>query len=225
MLATRIENLRDRTIIIILLGSAVGASLLSLVVDIIRDPNPIVWMQNWLENFSTEMFGAFLTFVLIEVIFHSRQQREAEDRATRELKERLVREMGSTDNGFAWRAVRELAAKKWLYDGTARGASLWRANLQDVYLTNADLQGADLNRANLRGAKLTKANLCGARLLDADLLEVRLDGAQFDEETVLPDGENWTPETDWGRFIDRMHPQFWRSANRKSPAYGRQKQG
>lgn len=42
------------------------------------------------------------------------------------------------------------------------------------------------------------ANLQGANLL----------AAWFDEDTVLPDGTKWVPDTDMERFTDPDHPDF-----------------
>jgi hypothetical protein len=63
--------------------------------------------------------------------------------------------------------------------------------------------------ANLQGANLSYANLQGAVLEDAEL----------NETTILPDGTQWTPDTDLKRFTDPKHPNFWRSDEPDSPAY------
>jgi uncharacterized protein YjbI with pentapeptide repeats len=96
----------------------------------------------------------------------------------------------------------ELANLKW--------ASLSRANLQDVSFSYADLQWSQLQFTKLQGANLSNANLRRAYLEDAE----------FDEKTTLPDDSKWTPDTDMRRFTDPQHPQFWRSDNPDSPAYG-----
>jgi uncharacterized protein YjbI with pentapeptide repeats len=83
-----------------------------------------------------------------------------------------------------------------LHEANLRGADLFEANLQEANLKGANLQGADLLGANLRGADLFKANLQGAKLEGSEWL-VR---AEFDENTILPDGSHWTPETDMTRF-------------------------
>ncbi|RMF77697.1 MAG: pentapeptide repeat-containing protein [Chloroflexi bacterium] len=216
----RFREISNRTVILLLTGMSIAASVGSLIVNLANGQSPSQWFQGWLQNFSTEMVGALLTFVLLQLIVEERRRREELSRAEHERKEQLIREMGSIDNGIAIRAVRELGAKKWLYDGTLVGASLWRANLQDCYLTAANLRNADLNRANFRDAKLVNACLQGARLFDADLQGARLDNAQFDEETILPDGSNWSPDVDMECFTNPEHPKFWRSKYPKSPAYG-----
>lgn len=63
---------------------------------------------------------------------------------------------------------------------------LWGAELEGQNLSRADLSGANLSRANLKGADLKGSNLKGATMLltrvDCDLLE----GARYNERTVLP---------------------------------------
>ena len=80
-----------------------------------------------------------------------------------------------------------------------RGASLEEADLEGAHLQRANLQGADLSYANLQGADLSEANLRGTDLIEAI----------FDEDTTLPDGKKWTPDTDMARFTDPNHPDFW----------------
>jgi hypothetical protein len=104
------------------------------------------------------------------------------------------------------------------------GAHLCEANMRNIVLTEANLAGANLNgaylpdarldRANLSGAKLQGINLWGARLHGAnlqgtDMREALLYRAQFDIETILPDGTCWTAETDMSRFTDPQHMHFW----------------
>jgi hypothetical protein len=256
----RLSNLSNRAVLGILLAVALASSGLSLVVNIVNnvDTSP-AWWVSWLQNFSTEMFGAFLTFVLIELIVGGREKRRDTERATAELKERLIRQMGSRVNEEATRAVEELEAHGWLHDGSLQSVGLLLANLQGVrmwaaelkwaYLRNANLQEADLAGANLQQADLVFTNLLGANLRvvnlqqarisepnlqkaclintnlkgtgleGSDLQEAEIENAQFDENTILPDYSNWTPNTDMHRFTNPTHPQFWRSDEPRSPAY------
>jgi hypothetical protein len=98
-------------------------------------------------------------------------------------------------------------------------AALWGANLQDARLGNAKLQRADLQKANLQGADfwnayfanadLRGAKLEGANLRWADLQGAQLTAATFDQSTILPNGEFWTPETDMQRFTDPTSSDFF----------------
>jgi hypothetical protein len=127
----------------------------------------------------------------------------------------------------------------WLSEANLQGAHLHIANLKSAWLSEANLQGAQLVGANLEGAWLSEANLQGANLQRANLVNAILEGAnltgtdlegaaligglnpamwsitfspaaRFDENTILSDGTNWTPDADTARFTDPKHPDFWR---------------
>jgi len=82
----------------------------------------------------------------------------------------------------------------------------------------AELRQASLRGADLRGAQLSKARLQSAILYEANLQDDVLTDAQFDEKTVLPNGERWTPETELARYTNAAHLDFWRSDDPQSPA-------
>jgi uncharacterized protein YjbI with pentapeptide repeats len=89
-------------------------------------------------------------------------------------------------------------------------ANLQKADLGSVNLFHADLARANLQRAYLGEANLQKVNLERADLRGADLWEANLQEANLSQDTTLPDGTNWTPDTDMARFTDPKHPDFWR---------------
>ncbi len=93
-----------------------------------------------------------------------------------------------------------------------QGVSLPFADLSGAYLEYSNLQETWLSFVNLQGAELDNANLQGARRLSES-------GWQMDEETCLPDGQSWKPDTDLTRFTNSDHPDFWRSDDPESPAY------
>ncbi len=218
-LRNRLMNLTNWQVLgillIVSLGLGVGSALLALLDGSNTAPG---WLSGWLQNLSSEMLGAFLTFVLLELLVRRRDE-----------KERLMRQMHSKDNGLALQAVAELGAQGWLTDGSLNGANLVTANLANVHMWDAMLKSADLHGANLSGAKLERCNLSGANLWNANLeraylANVNLEGAdlfhasltklylldvEFDRATRLPDGSYWTPETDLTRYVDPAHPQFF----------------
>ena len=131
-------------------------------------PNLVAGWEQEFEDFYANISASLVTITITVLTIDWLNER----RADQQLKAQLIREMGSTDNGIALRAVRELRAHGWLEDGSLRGAYLFRANLQ-----NAELRLADLRGSNLHAANLQEANLYGADLRDADLLDIDLRGA------------------------------------------------
>lgn len=121
------------------------------------------WWSGFWQNFSAEMFGVFLTFILFEQIINRRA-----------LKRSLVRQMRSRAKDAAVRAVYELREEGWLEDGALRGGRFARVNLQGADLRFARLEGADMGWANLEGACL-----CGAELEGAALREAHLEGVDL----------------------------------------------
>ncbi len=163
---------------VLILGALLVGALIpsSLSLAITRD-----W-PGLLLNLGSEMGGAFITFILLDLIIASRDQKEARERKLGDLKARLTHKLGSSLNTEARRAAEELRMLGWLTDGTLEGVELIGANLEGVDLRRAVLRGARLYRANLQGARLYEADLRGAFLTGADLSgatmgRVRLDGA------------------------------------------------
>lgn len=132
-------------------------------------------------NLGTELIGAFVTFMLLTVLWGTLEKQVDQETKDSKLKQQLIREMGSPDNGIALRAVEELRAQGWLVDGSLKRANLEGANLKGANLANADLTNAILWSANLEDARMTHAILAGAylewtNLKDADLREADLSG-------------------------------------------------
>lgn len=108
-----------------------------------------------------------------------------------------------------------------LRSANLQGAKLWSANLKEANLQSANLHGAKFGIAELQKIgldlhleNLRRANLEGADLTDANLETVDLTNADFDQHTILPNGDKWNSDTDLRRFTDPAHLNFWRS-----PAY------
>lgn len=95
-----------------------------------------------------------------------------------------------------------------LGDCTLEHSNLANANLGEAKLKKADLRRASLYDAELEQACLDGADLCGSYLLYANLRDASLQETRFDEATVLPDGTNWTSNTDMSRFTEAQHPDF-----------------
>ena len=80
------------------------------------------------------------------------------------------------------------------------GAFLWHVDFRNAQLGKVYMQEASLGESDFRGAYLERANLTNAKFIN---------DAIFDETTVLPDGTNWSPDSDLTRFTDPEHPDHW----------------
>lgn len=122
-------------------------------------------------NLATELMSIAVTVFIIDALNQRRQARLE--------KERLIREMASSDNGIALRAARELGQQGNLTNGSLRSVWLDGANLEGAQLLSADLHGVSLRSAKLRGAELTGASLSRAALWKTDLRNATLVGADL----------------------------------------------
>jgi len=139
-----------------------------------------------LNNLVPEAISILFTVLILD--------RLAENRATEQLQQRLVREAGSRDNSTALAATEWLRDEDWL-EGAAgllqgtflehanlAGANLSSANLQKTILLAANLEGADIQQANLQHAylafaNLRKTNLSRANLQGTDMVNAQLERA------------------------------------------------
>lgn len=150
----------------IIIFSLVVASVITSVISFEINQNNsgnagAVWWASWFQNFSAGLLGSAITFWLIDILFGSQRERDAEEHAIQVRKEQLLRQLASKVNSDAIRAVEELRFAGWLSDGTLEGANL----------NGADLQGADFNHARLNRASFRNANLHEAILNYADMRE------------------------------------------------------
>jgi uncharacterized protein YjbI with pentapeptide repeats len=124
--------------------------------------------------------------------------------------------------------------RTFLGSASLKNAIIERCNLQEASLNNATLDGAvvsgsdfqlanlhsgSFNNTNLESSNFSYANLEFADLSGANLVDSIFQGAIFSQQTILPDGTNWSILTDITQFTDRNHPYFWRSSDPSSPAY------
>jgi hypothetical protein len=136
-------------------------------------------------NLGSELFGIALVILFVDSLSRRRE--------TSRLKLQLVRELSSTDHSLTARAVLELEAQGWLYDGTLAGATLSGTNLSGATLENADLSGVNFAGANLEGTNLSKATLTGSNLSGAGMRRVNLEMAKLNrcnlEDSILRDAD------------------------------------
>jgi uncharacterized protein YjbI with pentapeptide repeats len=96
-----------------------------------------------------------------------------------DIKVKLINQIRSRDNNTALQAVEEMRIRGWLSDGSLRGITLIRAQLQGADLTEADLSYVDFHQAEMEFVDLSKSNLRGAKLTSAKLISANLSGADL----------------------------------------------
>lgn len=169
--------------VILIIGIIIGAVLFNS--DNIFSLEPFGYWT----NFYTEMIGIGVTVFILN--------RLAERREVLRMKERLIRDAGSTSNETAKAAISELWKRGWLIGkgGLLQGADLRRANLTCANMRHANLKKANLFRAVLEDAEmydvdlsntdLMSAFMCGVDLVDADLSNAFLKGADLSDATLV----------------------------------------
>jgi uncharacterized protein YjbI with pentapeptide repeats len=95
-----------------------------------------------------------------------------------------------------------------LSEATLVLANLSNADLENANLNEANLENADLSGANLRHAEFSNVNLNGVDLTNAHLESTFFSNVTLDSAT-LPDGTQWTSDTDFERFTNPNHPENW----------------
>jgi hypothetical protein len=170
----------------------VGVLLILIVVALISSLGAAWYTGDWgglVLNFGTEMAGAVVTYLLLELVVGRMEKREAEREAEeKELEAKkadLVAQLGSSVKDVAVAAAEELRRHGWLYDGSLQGANLKEANLQGASLYNAKLEGVRLTWANLQEAYLGLANLRWANLQGANLQGAILTGANLQKANLF----------------------------------------
>ncbi|QQS44441.1 pentapeptide repeat-containing protein [Candidatus Roizmanbacteria bacterium] len=114
-----------------------------------------------------------------------------EQRARKELKSRLIRQIGSSDNGLALNALAELKANNWLeQDCIFKDAWLRKANLQDAVAWGVDFSGGQLEEANFIKANLTNSKFIVVDLRLAIFDEAKLIGTQFKADLIKASFKN-----------------------------------
>ncbi len=172
-LEQRFARLSNRQILGFVVLLALLPSLLSLFLSVEDAKN---WWSGILQNFSTEMLGAFITFWLFDEVLKGRE----------EYKRRMIKRFRSPHPEIAGQALHALKEHGWLYDGSLQGAYLSFANWSGL-----DLSGADLEGARLRKVKLTETDLRNSNLKGTNVSVERLAKAKALKGAIMPDGRRY----------------------------------
>ena len=136
----------------------------------------------WLKNLGPESVGIGVTILLIDFAVRKRDERNA--------KAQLTRDLLSSSNDFALRAINELKDNGWfesvltenkhkLIDVRWQGCNLRGVKLQNVYLTEAHMQKSRLEEAQVVGAWLINCQLQSSSLRRARIEKTNIYSTDF----------------------------------------------
>lgn len=155
------------------------------------------WLSNAFLNFSTELMGAIVAFILFDLILGKRQERENEALNREQKKLTYLAQMQSEDNSLALIGARLLKSIGCFEDGSLKGVNLEFANLFD----------SSLNSINLQKATLCNANFSSSFMLKANLKDTDSGYANFSRANL------WNADLSTGHFyyVDFSNTRFWRA--------------
>lgn len=171
----------------IVLGFLILVAVFGTLGSILTNPDGMdgVWWSGLLQNFSTEVMGAIMTFVLFELVING-QQRIAENEEQRKRDQlQAISELKRADTPEARKPIID----RMQAGNLLKGVDLREENLEGVKFGSANLEGANLAYVNLMEADLVDANLTGAylgkaNLEGADLQYTNLEGANLREANL-----------------------------------------
>jgi len=169
--------LKNRAVLSILILAA-GISLLgSLVAHAYSGAvNWCAWMDGALQNLGTEMIGALVAFILVEVFLGTQREKKSQQQNQLNAISRL-RAGKSVEERQA--IINEMIAANLLF-----GADLARIDLSDLKLQWANLSNVNLEKANLSGTDLWNATMSGAVLESCDLSNAKLDNVNLSNSNL-----------------------------------------
>jgi len=134
-------------------------------------------LEGFWVNTATEIIGIILTVAFIDYYYRQREEKE--------LKVKLIREMGSRDNADALKAVSELRAKGWLQDGSLNNLYIQYADLKNADLSLASLTNCNFDSVNFEGANLFYTNFSSSEIRNSDFKRAMIIGTIFRETKLL----------------------------------------
>ena len=179
-----------------------------LVLWFVKRRGWITWTRNELAvSLFSEFLGALLITLMFSFIIDYVENEELKATLQDETaKALLIYDMGSQDNNTVHFAVERLRGRGWLSDKTLKDKYFGGANLRCTDLQDAILRGSSFEGANLEGSDLSNTDLRGSIFTNANLANVQLDGALFDDKTILPSGAYYDPGQGSGQFDSFIDP-------------------
>lgn len=153
---------RLRTIFVggsLLLGT--GVALVALVLG--------ETVTGFLLNLGTELIGAALLYIILDVVIGRVEAVESEQQAEQARQQQLREEMSSRVPDVAKRAAEQLRQSDAWFDGSLRG----------IRLDRSDFSGANLAYASMREAQVSEVNFTETILTRVDFKESTFESCNF----------------------------------------------
>lgn len=119
-------------------------------------------------NFGTEMAGAIITYLLLEIFIGTNQKRQL-----------LISQLTSKSIDIAINAIEEIVRNDWHADGSMNNAFLGKLNLPSAEIHFANFENSELVESNFKNANLYRSNLQWALLQRADFTNADLSFSRF----------------------------------------------
>lgn len=120
-------------------------------------------------NLSTELGSIALTILIIDSLNRRHAQKEEQ---IKQLKLKLIQQLGQSNNALALDANKKLLENGWLTDGSLINANLVGAYLKDGLFDNAILDGTNFHASTLKNAYFNMASMKGCLLTNSDLRQI-----------------------------------------------------
>lgn len=166
------ERWSNLAVLFILLMSAIGVAIISGDAQLTLEGS---WWESFWQNFGTELFGAFFTFLLIEGIVGAREKRsdrELQEGIAKEIREQL-RTYTQAQEIARLRSAQSIQDRQSIIDsmnvtGLLQGSFISEVDLQKIKFDGADLSQSTLAYCNFRNAWLRS---CSLRLADLEMAD------------------------------------------------------
>ena len=141
------------------LGVLVSVAIITTTWSVIRTGD---W-EGLALNFGTEMAGAIITYLLLEIFIGTNQKRQL-----------LISQLTSKSVDISTNAIEEIVRNDWHVDGSMSNTFLGKLNLPSAEINLANFENSELVEANFKDASLYRSNMQWALLQRANFTNADL---------------------------------------------------
>lgn len=139
----------------------------------------------FLLNLGTEIIGAALLYIVLDIFIGRFESQEAAERAAAAEKQELLDQMRSTVKSIAARAIERLKATDMWYDGSLSQLALNRLDFSGVDLNYISMRESECQEVDFTEAWLTRADLKKASMTHCIFKRAQLKGAFFRSSQLI----------------------------------------